>query len=710
MTVINTNLKALSAHESIRASDLKLATSMERLSTGLRINAAKDDAAGLSIANRMTAQIRGFAKAIQNSSDAISMSQTAEGGYQNVGDILQRMRELAVQAATGTVNASDRASIQLEVQQLKFQIEDIAIKTHHNNIKLLDGTAQDVVIQTGANAGDTIKLDFGSARTKDIGLGSRAALNSINGKFVANTAFDALSAAALFINGVAVGATLAIDDAASYSGKSASAIAKVAAINKVAELSGVYAKVSHNTVSGTTMTVAASVQSAITINGVTTDTFSTSGSDNALTRKAVVSAINVRTTQTGVRAVDTGSDETGVTLVADDGRNITLNIGADFSSAALGLRGVNSADVTHVGSYELYTLDHREINISFADGQQDVEAMSGLRAGSYDSDRAGIVSFKRVPLKGSSSMTSASQGLMNGNSLIINGVAIGQGLTIDDTASTSEPVASSRRHSAIAIAAAINRSTDLTSVSAFPSPNILRGSGFIPGDTVYTVYLNGVTFGVNNQTRDGAIDSFNRVAGQTGVSASAWGAGIQLVAADGRNIVIGSSATAASIGLTGLSVGAEATSAEAIVHYSTVTLASDNVFEIRAGSNGIPNLEALGFRQGRFGGKDNGLKINQIDVSLPAGASQAITAIDAAIDTINLYQAKSGAFNNRLDYIINNLAESSQNLTASRSRITDTDYAKESTNLAKNQIIQQAATAMLAQANQSAQTVLSLLK
>lgn len=710
MTIINTNLKALSAHESMRASDLKLAASMERLSTGLRINSAKDDAAGLSISNRMTAQIRGFAKAIQNSSDAISMAQTAEGGYQNVGDILQRIRELAVQAATGTMNSSDRTSIQLEVQQLKLQIEDIAVKTHHNNIKLLDGTAQDVIIQTGANAGDTIKLEFGSARIKDIGLGSRAALNSVNGQFVTNAAFDALSAAALLINGIAVGATLALDDQSSYAKKSASAIAKVAAINKVSDLSGVYAKVSHNVVSGASMAITASVQSAIIINGITTETFSSSGSDNALTRKAVVSAVNARKTQTGVYAVDTGSDETGVTLVADDGRNITLNIGSDFTASSLGLRGIQNTEVTSVGSYELYTLDHREITISFADGQQDVEAMSGLRAGSYDSDQAGIVSFKRTPLKGSISMTSANQGLMNGNSLIVNGIAIGQGLATDDTASTSEPVASSRRHSAISIAAAINRSTDLTNVTAFPSPNILRGAGFTAGDTVYTVYLNGVTFGVNNQSRDGVIDSFNRVAGQTGVLASAWGAGLQLTAADGRNIIIGSSATAATLGLTGIYIGADATSAEAIVHYSTVTLKSDNVFEVRAGSNGVQNLEALGFRQGRFGGKDNGLKINQINVSTASGASQAITAIDAAIDTINLYQAKSGAFNNRLDYIINNLAEGSQNLTASRSRITDTDYAKESTNLAKNQIIQQAATAMLAQANQSAQTVLSLLK
>ena len=147
MSVINTNLKALVAQESMRSSDLKLSAAMERLSTGSRINSAKDDAAGLAISNRMTSQIRGMAKAIQNTNDAISMTQTAEGAYKGINDILARMRELSVQSATGTMNDNDRSSIQLEVSQLKSQIDDIATKTNHNNIKLLDGSAQKVVIQ-----------------------------------------------------------------------------------------------------------------------------------------------------------------------------------------------------------------------------------------------------------------------------------------------------------------------------------------------------------------------------------------------------------------------------------------------------------------------------------------------------------------------------------------------------------------------------------
>jgi flagellin len=139
-------------------------------------------------------------------------------------------------------------------------------------------------------------------------------------------------------------------------------------------------------------------------------------------------------------------------------------------------------------------------------------------------------------------------------------------------------------------------------------------------------------------------------------------------------------------------------------------LTSDKKFTVQAGKSGLVNLEALGFRQGTYGGSDNGTKIKEIDISTISGATIALNAIDAAIDTVSRSQAKSGALNNRLDSVINNLTESIQNITASRSRIMDTDYAVETTSLAKQQIISQAATAMLAQANQQGQSVLSLLK
>lgn len=707
MTVINTNLNALVAQESSRASGLKLSQAMERLSTGSKINSAKDDAAGLAISNRMTSQIRGIAKATQNANDAISMTQTAEGAMSNVNDILQRMRELAVQSSTGTVNDSDRASIQLEVAQLKTQIDDIAKKTNHNNIKLLDGSAQNLKIQTGVNAGDTMAVGFASLQTKDIGVGSRASLSSVGGTYTANTNFDALSAGALLINGVAVGASLASDDTSSpVATASASAIAKAAAINKVANTSGVYAKAGTTTVSGQRMdTTAAASTVAMTINGVSIDSFSTSAVSTSITRQTAVAAINAKSALTGVVATDTQSDDTGITLSAADGRNIVTT---GTTSTALGLANPG----TSVGSFSLYTLDGRDINVGIKDGitGNDVESMSGLRMGTYKSDTAVFTSLKRTNPAEAAAPTSALQGLMNSNSMIINGVAIGQANSSDDTASNTGPLSSVANTTAIAIAAAINRKSSQTGVTATAAPNILRGEKFVAADSNAQVMLNGVSFTVNSTTRNGVVDSINQYSGQTGVTAKAVGDGVELTAADGRNINIGSSAGADALGLNGLTIGTNALSANSVTFISTVTLSSDNAFKVEAGSNGVLNLEKLGFRQGTFGGTDNGVKINQVDVSSAAGASQAITAIDAAINTVSAAQAKSGALNNRLDVIVNNLAESSQNMSASRSRILDTDYATETTSLAKSQIISQAATAMLAQANQSSQSVLSLLK
>jgi len=705
-------VKALVAQESMRASNLSLSQAMERLSTGSKINNAKDDAAGLAISNRMTSQIRGMAKAIGNVNDAISMSQTAEGALGNVGDILQRMRELAVQSASGTLNDTDRGSINLEVTQLKAQIDDIANKTNHNNIKLLDGTAQGVVIQSGTNSGDTLKIGFSSMKTKDIGTGSKAFLQSANGLLVAGTDFSAFSASALYLNGVAVGASLAADDSASNADASSSAIAKAAAINRVATLSGVYAKAESNVVSGKAMSAAAVSTSTITINGVSTDTISTS-TDTSLTRKTVVAAINAKSAITGVVAVDTQDDTLGVTLSAVDGRNI--DIATAFTGSSIGLK---TTTATYVGSYSLSTLDGRAITVGAKTGSTLIETASGLQTGTYKADTALYTTFDRA--NQTAVADSATTGLLNANSMVINGVQIGAALTTDDTASydgTIDTVATSsvRAASAIAIAAAINRSSDKTGVTATAGPNIVRATdatAFTANASLSTakLFLNGETITVNTKTINGVIDSINSYSGQTGVVASQWGEGLQLEAADGRNIVLGTSADSAAIGLGGLTLGSSSAGTSAATFLGTVQLQSDNAFTVKAGSNGVTNLELLGFRQGTFGASKNGLKINQVDVSTASGATQAITAIDAAINTVSAAQANSGAINNRLDSIINNLYEGSKNMQASRSRILDTDYATETTNLAKQQIIQQAATAMLAQANQSSQSILSLLK
>lgn len=712
MSVINTNVKALAAQESSRLSDLKMGSAMEKLSTGQRINSAKDDAAGLSITTRMSSQIRGYAVAIRNANDGMSMSQTAEGALGQVTSMLQRMRELSVQAANGALANSDRSSIQTEINQLKKEINNIAANTNHNSIKLLDGSAKQVAIQTGVNNGDAINLSFGSVQTKDLGQGSLASLTSMAATTTTAAAGD------LLINGVEVGASLASDDVLSSASQAGSAIAKAAAINRVSGQSGVVATVGETTKYGSTQSSQTAANGTIVVNGVTTATVYVT-TDAAVSRQAVVRAINAISSQTGVQAIDTNDDNHGVVLKAADGRNITVSLDT------LATTNTGLAEGTTVGTIDLNSTTSSQIVIGSKVGG-DI-GVYGLRTGTFTADTAVAVTKART-VATSAATIAATTGVLNGSAVIINDITIDAAVAGDDTASVDSSVlaTSSKAASAIAIAAAINKKSSLTGVTATAMANVVQGNGTFSvgtlGATAAAVSINGVSIGsVNNlSTRDSVMGLINAKTGQTGVTALADGNGLKLVAADGRNISIGTDATvntsvsasvvAGALGLSGVTISNSLTAAT--TYYASVSLSSDRSFSIRNGSesDSNANFARLGFSTGTFGGSHQGLKIDKVDASTIAGASSAITAIDAAITNVASMQSVAGAYQNRLEAIVSNLNESNQNMSAARSRLLDTDYATETTNLAKAQIIQQAATAMLAQANQSSQTVLALLK
>jgi flagellin len=515
----------------------------------------------------------------------------------------------------------------------------------------------------------------------------------------------------LTLNGVAVGASLSGSDSLSSAEKASSAIAKVAAINAVAEQSGVFATVGKTTVAGSVAAGAAAADDGVvTVNGVDTATFYMSG-NKEIDRETVSKAINDISERTGVRAINTHDDNQGVTLVSEDGRNITL--GAPSGTATYAHMGLADAG-TYVGSFELNTKDGSAITVgSSVLNVQSGQKVSGLNFGTYEADKAQVVTTGRSST-GIVAPTDATSGVLNGTTLVINGVGISAAIGADDTASYEGSLApsSTKASSAIAIAAAINKSSEMTGVTAKADANVVAGTGFSHG-VVTAVQLNGVaitaTIGANS-TREDVLSLFNDRSGETGVVAEAYGDGVKLTAADGRNIAIAVTGAggAAALGLTGVDVGA---AGAAKTHYASVQLTSDKAFTVDSGSEGDnKNFKALGFTQGTFGGANSGVKVAEVDVSTMEGATTAIKAIDAAIQTIGEDQAKAGAFQNRLDAVVSNLTESTQNMSASRSRILDTDYATETTNLARSQIISQAATAMLAQANQSAQSVLSLLK
>src|SRR5688572_10092438 len=220
--IINTNIASLNAQRNLNASQNSLATSLQRLSSGLRINSAKDDAAGLAISDRFTTQIRGLNQAARNANDGISLSQTAEGALGELAANLQRIRELAVQSANSTNSASDRATLDQEVQQRLAEIDRIASQTSFNGQKILDGTFGTASFQVGANVGETISLGLStSMRSSALGktadyVGTSAYSSSLNigqqGTAVDGTAITAATELTIAVgsgNAVAIANTVA---------------------------------------------------------------------------------------------------------------------------------------------------------------------------------------------------------------------------------------------------------------------------------------------------------------------------------------------------------------------------------------------------------------------------------------------------------------------------------------------------------------------
>jgi flagellin len=730
MTIINTNLAALKAQNGSRTAQSGLDTAMERLSTGLRINSARDDAAGLAISQRMTADVRGLAVAIRNAGDGISLAQTAESAMGEVTNMLQRMRELAVQAANGTISADDRQALQAEVTQLVGEIDNVASRTSFNGISLLDGSSKKLSLQTGSRAGQTVSMSIGSARAGDLGTGSVPGLTA-TGAFetsAANLAANqALQGNDLRINGVVIGSSRGTDDALSSTAKEASALAKAAAINRASAQTGVRAVVGATTMTGTSMTAAA-LTGTVTINGVTTGSITTT-TNAAASRTAVVDAINLMTGQTGVRAIDTGDSNLGIRLEAADGRNIEVSFDT-LTATATGLKaGVQS------GTYSLVADSGGPIVVdSVGSGRL---SRSGLVAGSYERGVSTLASDARAI---ASSATGADVRTLNTGDLVLNGVSIRASKAADDTFSDTTAGSSTKAASAIAIAAAINESTAQTGVSARAASLTLNGSTttVIGADATATLVINGVSMDIAlsasdtaQETRENVATVINNNSGATGVTAVDNGqGGLSLTAADGRNVSVwfdSDEAAAANFGLGGVTLAGTGTSytvtgvtdpddvtaATVNTAYAQVVLESASAIDLRAGSQGFAagsNFTALGFEENRYGADLGGLKIKDVDISNQEGATAALNSIDEALKSIAINRAELGAVQNRLEATINNLTSTSANTVASRSRIQDADFAAETTALARGQILSQAAQAMLAQANQSKQGVLQLLR
>src|SRR5690554_5650638 len=737
--VINTNLASINAQRNLDKSQTANQTALQRLSSGLRINSAKDDAAGMAISTRFTSQIKGLNVAVRNAGDGIALAQTAEGALGSMNDNLQRIRELAVQSANGSNSDVDRVALQEEVKQLVAEITRTAEEADFNGRKLLDGTFSST-FQIGANAGQTLDINISELTASKLGSSSKAGVS-------ARGTDEGIQNGDLMINGKLIDSSSAADDSASLTNASASAVAKVAAINKHTAETGVSAVANENEVNGSKMDVntgAAGTTANISINGIKITISATENAndiDKANTRNGIIAAINAVSGQTGVTAIDGGNDN-GVVLVAADGRNITLAAtvaGGDLSkfglanastvataaiddrTALAGLSGTTAG--VYEGGYTLVaTGGTKSIQIDgrYGTGTGDIEN-SGLTRGDY---KAGMATYTNVTVvQTGGSAGSADKVAITEGDLVINGVTISASSAADDTYSNTKSHSSNAAGSGIAIAAAINRSTEQTGVTAYVNATEItmkQGSAAGTSGATANFELNGVKIdlvskGDLNLDRKATIDAINAVSGQTGVTATDNGAGINLVAADGRNVSIATSSAAADIekfGLGGDSIGkgvALTNASAAVTTYSTVRLESASTIKVGPGSSGTEGLDDSGFVRGNYGAGEDGQLLKDIDISTAEGATKALTAIDNAIASVSSQRAELGAVQNRMESTVTNLKVTSENLSAANSHIQDADFAAETAEMARTQILQQAGISVLAQANASGQNVLSLL-
>ncbi|MEW5943430.1 MAG: flagellin [Pseudomonadota bacterium] len=345
--LINTNIASLNAQRNLNSSQTSLASSLQRLSSGLRINSAKDDAAGLAISERFTAQIRGLNQAQRNANDGISLAQTAEGALVEVGASLQRTRELAVQSANATNSADDRANLNLEVQQMIAEIDRISSQTEFNGSKILNVSGGfTATFQVGANANQVISTTVDNVSTSNIG--TKTNYTTITGYSADSSFAHALGNQSVVafstskVNNVAVTDVLAGNTAAE----------KVNAINNASATSGVSAFSYGNSLVGTGSAVSQMASGSMAANEVTVNGVAIGAAADSAT-SSMVAAINAKSSSTGVEAYyDTGNGKmvfynasygsaAGITVsVTDSDVAATLGVANGTNSVSAGQNGL----------------------------------------------------------------------------------------------------------------------------------------------------------------------------------------------------------------------------------------------------------------------------------------------------------------------------------------------------------------------------------
>ena len=692
MTSIHTNVGALVAQRGMDDSMQELNSAMNRLSTGYRINSAADDAAGSAIASKFEAQTRSLGVAIRNANDAISLTQTAEGALGEVENILQRMRELSVQAGNSTLNASDRAQIQAEVDALAAEIDAISSKTNFNQVNLFDGSNSSVSMQIGIDKGDDLAIALQKTDVSTLGIGSSSNARVLTSeRITAMTAGLDPAAGDIRINGENAFSADQNTGTVTLNGVThslESALASPAADGSAGRNAGVVASM-FNTNSGVHGAVATAFNEVV-------------GTSNAFTAGGTISVNGVTIT-----AQDTKED-----FVAEVNNITSVNATIDsngfivFSNTSgdnIVLAGANIGNVGHTadaygGFVQLSNADGSAVSIeagSYKNGYgADATAAPGTIA---DVTGFGFNQTTGSVVRGAVVTSTALTAAMD---VKINGVAIGA----SDSAS------------ALSKAAAINAAGAGVTATAETVAQLTIDLAGVTNSQLADFSINDITIDISADTdTQTVVDGINTALGgviDIVASADATTGALVLTSASGLTIDANSGTETgfitAVINQHGTTIAAEATGD--YVTHGALTLTSNDggVISIEDGEQDThTGLATLGL-QAQSEAVDTtseGLSVGSV-----ANATAALAAIDTAIDTISTFRAGFGATENRLDSAISNLTTYQTNLEASKGRIVDADFASETSKLTKAQILQQAATSMLAQANASKQGLLALLQ
>ena len=558
--IINSNISSLNSQRKLAGTNVGLSTTMERLSSGLRINSAKDDAAGLSISERMTSQINGLNQARRNANDGISVSQTAEGALQTSGDILQRIRTLAVQSANDTNSTADRNALQAEVSQLLSEFDRVANTTQFNGLNLLNGDFSKTQFQVGANANQTITFGLESTKTTDMGNFALKGATSTNAMIAAQSVYG--------------------DSAFAASAGTASATA-------------------FNQMQTQTLTLRSK--------GLSTTVDLSAG----LSAKDVANRINSQQNLSG-----------GITARAET--YAFMAFGAGATMGATGSAGT-AGGASNAGAIS-FNLNGTAIQATSSNMRTDLD---GLVTAINDVSGTTGVTAQKVDLPGSS-----------GSYRIQLFAADGRDITIGSAAVSIQSGGSATNASLMQLQGAYD--SNGTIVAAGATGSAPAGSS---GNVVGVQNL-----GSSNNNRNSSVGGRVMFTNDTAYT-------VETSAASGTS----------------------------------------NAGIVAAGSSAI------------FGGAKTDT-LSTVNISTALGANKALEIVDAVIARVSSTRSKLGALQNRFQMTIENLQTSAENLSASRSRIRDADFAEETSNLSRWQVLQQAGTAMLSQANQRPQSALQLLQ